>query len=102
MARRVRIRLPALVFALRLHSSPDAGFFEITVVCPMLLVSGNANNGALAGFVYSNVNNAPSNANTNVGSRLNFQNLFTGKDHASWQKTNYKKGVGTAREGSRL
>lgn len=40
--------------------------------CPMLrgvLFSGNANNGTNCGFVYSNANNTPSNANTNIGSR---------------------------------
>jgi len=35
-----------------------------------LLFGGNANNGTNAGFVYSNVNNAPSNTNTNIGSHL--------------------------------
>jgi hypothetical protein len=43
------------------------------VVCPLLIVGGNANNGANAGFAYSNTNNAPSNANTNIGSQLCFQ-----------------------------
>ncbi|MBQ2189037.1 MAG: hypothetical protein II401_10850 [Bacteroidales bacterium] len=32
--------------------------------------SGNANNGANAGFAYANVNNAPSNTNANIGSQL--------------------------------
>jgi len=32
--------------------------------------SGNANNGAKDGFVYANSNNAPSNANANIGSHL--------------------------------
>lgn len=34
------------------------------------LFSGNANNGANAGFAYANVNNAPSNTNANIGSQL--------------------------------
>lgn len=33
---------------------------------------GNANNGANAGFAYSNSNNTPSNTNANIGSRLYF------------------------------
>lgn len=32
--------------------------------------SGNANNGANAGFAYANANNAPSNTNANIGSQL--------------------------------
>ena len=36
-----------------------------------VLFGGNANNGANAGFAYSNSNNAPSNTNANIGSRLN-------------------------------
>ena len=35
-----------------------------------VLFSGNANNGANAGFVYANSNNTPSNANANIGSHL--------------------------------
>ena len=37
-----------------------------------LHVGGNANNGANDGLAYVNVNNAPSNANANIGSRLNW------------------------------
>lgn len=33
---------------------------------------GNANNGANCGFLYANTNNAPSNTNANIGSRLYF------------------------------
>ena len=33
---------------------------------------GNANNGANCGFAYANTNNAPSNTNANIGSRLYF------------------------------
>lgn len=33
-----------------------------------VLFSGNANNGANAGFVYANANNTPSNANANIAS----------------------------------
>lgn len=40
------------------------------------LLGGNANNGANAGLVNSNSNNAPGNANTNVGFRLR----YTGKE----------------------
>ena len=35
-----------------------------------VLFSGNANNGANAGFVYANTNDAPANTNANIGSRL--------------------------------
>lgn len=35
-----------------------------------VLFSGNANNGANAGFVYANSNNTPSNTNANIGSHL--------------------------------
>ena len=35
-----------------------------------VLFSGNANNGANAGFVYANTNNTASNANANIGSQL--------------------------------
>lgn len=34
------------------------------------MFSGNANNGANAGFVYSNTNNTASNTNANIGSQL--------------------------------
>jgi hypothetical protein len=61
---------------------------------PTLLVSGNANNGTNAGFVYVNSNNTPSNTNTNIGSRLSLLKILTvGKDLASWQKTNNEKRV---------
>lgn len=39
----------------------------------MLLWGGNANNGALCGLVYANANNVFSNANANIGARLEFQ-----------------------------
>lgn len=35
-----------------------------------LLLGGNANNGANDGLSYANSNNAPSNTNANIGSRL--------------------------------
>lgn len=42
-----------------------------------VLFGGNTNNGANAGFVNSNSNNAPSNTNANIGSRLSFtQKIF--------------------------
>lgn len=37
---------------------------------------GNANNGANAGFAYSNSTNTPSNTNANIGSRLYFHNII--------------------------
>lgn len=37
-----------------------------------VLFGGNANNGSNAGFAYANSNNAPSNANANIGSHLCF------------------------------
>jgi len=37
-----------------------------------LQVGGNANNGSNDGLAYLNANNAPSNANANIGSRLNW------------------------------
>lgn len=43
------------------------------VVCPTgVNFGGNANNGANCGFAYANTNNAPSNTNANIGSRLYF------------------------------
>lgn len=52
-----------------------------------LLFGGNANNGANCGFAYANTNNAPSNANTNIGSRL-YLHKKRKQDNglASWQK----------------
>lgn len=38
----------------------------------VVVPSGNANDGGKAGFGYANANNAPSNTNTNIGSRLYF------------------------------
>lgn len=38
-----------------------------------VLFSGNANNGANAGFSYANSNNVPSMTNANVSSQLCFQ-----------------------------
>lgn len=40
-----------------------------------LLVGGNANNGANDGLGCTNANNAPSNANTNIGSRNYFLSM---------------------------
>lgn len=41
------------------------------VVCEVgLLFGGNANNGSPAGSFYVNTNNAPTNANSNIGSHL--------------------------------
>ena len=37
-----------------------------------VLFGGNANNGSKCGFVYSNSNNAPSDANANIASHLYF------------------------------
>lgn len=41
-----------------------------------VLFGGNANNGSNAGFVYSNSNNVPSNANANIGSHLCISILY--------------------------
>jgi hypothetical protein len=62
-----------------------------------VLFSGNANNGANAGFSYSNTNNAPSNTNTNIGSQLSFYNE-TDKGPATWQKITKLKQVLVAAE----
>lgn len=43
---------------------------KMVVRCRGVLFSGNANNGANAGFVYANTNNTASNANANIGSQL--------------------------------
>ena len=40
------------------------------VRCRGVLFSGNANNGANAGFVYANTNNTATNTNANIGSHL--------------------------------
>lgn len=48
-----------------------------------VLFGGNANNGANAGLVYANTNNAPSNTSANIGSRK----CFT-----------YRRGYGCAEE----
>ena len=40
---------------------------------------GNANNGVPAGLVSSNVNNDPTNTNTNVGGRLCYHNYYKKK-----------------------
>ncbi len=40
------------------------------IISIAVLFGGNANNGSNAGFTYANSNNAPSNANANIGSRL--------------------------------
>ena len=43
---------------------------EYGCASPGLLFGGNANNGTNAGLSYANANNAPSNANANIGSRI--------------------------------
>ena len=51
----------------------ERNFFEMEITVVQVrgvLFSGNANNGANAGIVYANTNNAPSNTNANIGSRL--------------------------------
>ena len=40
----------------------------------VMITGGNANNEANTGFFYFNGNNASSNANQNIGTRLNFYN----------------------------
>lgn len=47
------------------------------VRCRGVLFSGNAANGTYCGFVYANANNAPSNANTNIGSRKCLKRLLS-------------------------
>ena len=39
-----------------------------------VFVCGYANNSANAGLSYSNANNSPTNANTNIGAQLNYNN----------------------------
>ena len=48
-----------------------------------VLFSGNANNGANAGFAYANSNNTPSNTNTNIGSHLCYNRLLSVKRGAA-------------------
>ena len=48
----------------------------MVVRCRGVLFSGNANNGANAGFVYANTNNTPTNANANIGSQLCLENII--------------------------
>lgn len=55
------------------------------------LFSGNANNGSNAGCSYSNSNNAPSNANANIGSQLCL--FLAPKTLPTWQKINNSKAV---------
>lgn len=43
--------------------------YSRVVLCRGVLFSGNANNGANAGFVYANTNNTATNANANIGSQ---------------------------------
>lgn len=51
----------------------------------VVLWGGNANNGAIAGLVYPNSNNAWSNSNSNIGSRhtMKYYSILS-LDLASW------------------
>ena len=62
---------------------------RVAVRC--VLWGGNANNGTNDGFAYANSNNAPSNANTNVGSRISYtvKVKTSSRNPAPWQKTTY-------------
>ena len=51
-----------------------------------VLFSGNANNGANAGFVYANSNNTPSNTNANIGSHLCLVKIDGGQVRLSAEK----------------
>lgn len=65
------------------------------------IVGSNANNGANAGFSYSNTNYTPSNANTYIGSQLMLLKIEQNNVLASWQKiTITQKSVGRETEGS--
>lgn len=58
-----------------------------------LFVGSNANNSANAGFAYFNSNNAPSNSNSNIGSRLNYvykKLTIITPGLATWQKIKNK------------
>lgn len=54
-------------------------------------VGGNANNSVKAGVSYLNANNDSTNANSNIGRRLNLFQVFSGvfrcMNPASWQNT---------------
>lgn len=67
-----------------------------------VLVSGNANNGTAAGLAYANTNNAASNANANIGSRLRSENSErTGCKPWHLPKNYfYLQGIGSIVEGS--
>ena len=51
-----------------------------------VLFSGNANNGANAGFAYANSNNTPSNTNANIGSHLCLVKIDGGQVRLSSEK----------------
>ena len=58
-----------------------------------VLVSGNANNGANAGLAYSNTNNAASNANANIGSRLSSELMLIANPGSCQKTTPIYKGL---------
>jgi hypothetical protein len=64
------------------------------------LVGGNANNSVNDGFVYSNTNNDPANANTNIGFQISFSIFYydSHRDHATWQKITITKRVLVSKE----
>ena len=62
------------------------------VVCfEGVLFSGNANNGANAGFAYANTNNSPSNANANISSQLCLNNYNKTDTLPLGKKSSFKK-----------
>jgi hypothetical protein len=69
---------------------------------PCVFVSGNANNGANAGFGYANTNNAPSNANANIGTQLCYVVFFQEERPCHLAKNNnVQNGVGSESEDSK-
>lgn len=72
----MRLSVPGFAFWVR--STPDAeknvlSGIRLCILQRALIASGNANNGANAGFVYSNSNNTASNTNANIGSQLSLK-----------------------------
>lgn len=54
-----------------LSKESEDKYLRLVTSCGVLF-GGNANNGSKCGFVYSNSNNVPSNANANIASHLYF------------------------------
>jgi|GEM_PF-7044253 len=66
----MRLRRSVPGFAFPPRSGANASGKNIGCLLLGVLVGGNANNGANAGLVYANTNNAPSNANATISSQL--------------------------------